>query len=175
MRSSNVESKELRLMVLDPLKLCTWRLKYDSKSTINSAQMNEMESSLPTRAISQLDIERTRLAAERTMMALLTTGLSFISFGFTIYTFLLYVREAEEAKPRIQANGPKSMGLALISVGVFVLAAGSWQHWQFVRQLQKQSARKLPWSVTLAAALVLGAIGVIAILTVLIRVWPFRE
>jgi putative membrane protein len=137
--------------------------------------MNEMESSPPTRPIPQLDIERTRLAAERTMMALLTTGLSFISFGFTIYTFLLYVREADDANVGIKANGPKNMGLALISVGVFVLAAGSWQHWQFLKQLQKLSDRKLPWSVPLAAALVLAAIGVIAIVTVLIRVWPFRE
>jgi putative membrane protein len=137
--------------------------------------MNEMESSPPTSPISQLDIERTRFAAERTMMALLTTGLSFISFGFTIYTFLHYIREANEASLRVQAHGPKYMGLALIGVGLFVLAAGSWQHWQFLRQLQKLCARKLPWSVPLAAALVLAAIGVIAIVTVFIRVLPFRE
>ena len=137
--------------------------------------MNKMESSPPTRPISQLDLERTRLAAERTMMSILTTGLSFISFGFTIYTFLHYVREAEQETPRIQATGPKDMGAALITVGLFVLVAGSWQHRQFLKQLQKQSTRKLPWSVPLAAALVLAAIGIIAILTFFIRVLPFRE
>ena len=107
------------------------------------------------------------------MMAILTTGLSFISFGFTIYTFLHYVREAEQVGPNIQANGPKYMGLALISVGLFVLAGGSWQHRQFLKDLQEQSARKLPRSVPLAAASVLAAIGIISMLTVLIRAWPF--
>ena len=128
----------------------------------------------PTRTISQLDVERTRFAAERTMMAVLTTGLSFISFGFTIYTFLSYVSEAAGGKFPVHANGPTKMGLALISVGLFVLAAGSWQHWQFLRELQKQSTRKLPRSVPLVSALVLAAIGAIAIVTVLVRVWRFR-
>jgi putative membrane protein len=137
--------------------------------------MNEMASSPPTKPIPELDIERTRFAAERTMMAILTTGLSFITFGFTLYTFLQYVREANEATRRLRPSGPKDMGLALICLGLFVLTAGSWQHWVFLRQLQSQSSRRLPWSVPLAAALVLAAIGVIAIVTALIRVWPFPE
>ena len=136
--------------------------------------VNKTESPPPKTTLSQLDIERTRFAAERTMMSVLTTGLSFISFGFTIYTFLHYVREAESAKPMIEAEGPKYMGLALLSVGLFVLAAGSWHHWWFLRELQKQSVRKLPWSVPLAAALVLAVIGVISIVTVLIRVGPLH-
>lgn len=119
-------------------------------------------------------LSNTRLAAERTMMSVLRTGLSFISFGFTIYKFLQYVREAGGADSRIHAYGPARMGLALIGVGLFVLGAGSWQHWQFLRQLQRESAQKLPWSVSLTGALILAAVGVIAFVTVLIRTALFR-
>ena len=36
----------------------------------------------------QLAIDRTRLAAERSLMAWIRTALSMIAFGFTIYKFL---------------------------------------------------------------------------------------
>ncbi|HTS09353.1 MAG TPA: DUF202 domain-containing protein, partial [Candidatus Eisenbacteria bacterium] len=49
--------------------------------------------------------ERTLMGAERTLMAWIRTGLSMLSFGFTIYKFLLYVRESLSANV-LRAEGP---------------------------------------------------------------------
>jgi uncharacterized membrane protein YidH (DUF202 family) len=66
------------------------------------------------------------------------------------------------------------MGLALIGIGLFILVLGSWQHWAFLKQLQRESAQKQPWSVALTGSLILGAVGVIAFITLIIRTLPFR-
>jgi putative membrane protein len=118
---------------------------------------------------------RTRLAAERTMMAVLRTGLSFIGFGFTIFKFLQYVRESGGAGSPIRAHGPRNMGLALIGIGLFVLAVGSWQHWMFLKQLQSESDHKFPWSVSLTGSLILGTLGVVAFLTLVVRMGPLSK
>ncbi len=109
------------------------------------------------------------------MMAVLRTGLSFISFGFTIYKFLQYVRESGGDNSPIRANGPRYMGLTLIGIGLFVLAAGSWQHWSLLRELQRESDQKLPWSVSLAGSLLLGMLGLLAFLTLLVRMGPLAN
>jgi putative membrane protein len=119
-----------------------------------------------------LPVANTRLSAERTMMSVLRTGLSFISFGFTIYKFLQYVHESEGLP--LRESGPRNMGLALIGIGLFILVLGSWQHWAFLKQLQRESAQKQPWSVALTGSLILGAVGVIAFITLIIRTLPFR-
>jgi uncharacterized membrane protein YidH (DUF202 family) len=115
-------------------------------------------------------LSRTRLAAERTMMAVLRTGLSFISFGFTIYKFLQYVQEGS-TNSHLRASAPRNMGLALMAVGLFVLVAGSWQHWAFLRQLGREADHKLPWSVSLTGALFLMGIGLVAFITLAIRIF----
>jgi putative membrane protein len=129
-------------------------------------------SSLPVQEITNLSLANTRLAAERTMMSVLRTGLSFISFGFTIYKFLQYVHESEGLP--LRETGPRNMGLALMAVGLFILVLGSWQHWAFLKQIGREYAQKLPWSVALTGSFILGAVGVIALVTLLIRAWPFR-
>ncbi len=106
-------------------------------------------------------------AAERTMMSVLRTSLSFISFGFTIYTFLQYVREGEGLP--VRESGPRIISLALISIGLFILITGSWQHWEFLKQFRGKAAQKLPWSVSLGGAGILGAVGFIALIALIIR------
>ena len=113
------------------------------------------------------------LAAERTMLSILRTSLSFISFGFTIYMFLRYVRE-DEGLP-VREFGPSLMGLALICVGLFILVTGSWQHWEFFKQFRRQAKQKLPWSVSLAGAAILGAIGFVSLVTLIIRTLRFQQ
>ena len=120
-------------------------------------------------------LSRTRLASERTMMAFLRTALSMISFGFTIFKFLQYVREAGGENSVVRAHGPRNMGLALIGLGIFVLAVGGWQHWHFLRQLRAEAEHKLPWSVTLTASVLLGLLGVVAFISLLVRIGPFSD
>jgi inner membrane protein YidH len=115
------------------------------------AESSLRTSNLPVVEKTNLSVANTRLAAERTMMSVLRTGLSFISFGFTIYKFLQYVHESEGLP--LRETGPRNMGLALIGIGLFILILGSWQHWEFLKQLRGEYSQKLPWSVALTGSL----------------------
>ena len=48
------------------------------------------------------------MAAERTLMAWTRSAVSLITFGFTLYKFLQYVR-TEEAGEAIEARGPRNL------------------------------------------------------------------
>jgi putative membrane protein len=103
------------------------------------------------------------------MMAILRTSLSLISFGFTIYKFFEAIREKLSGGGPIRAAGPRRLGLALVSLGVFVLAAGAVQHWKFMRELSVGARQKFPFSVSLTAAVILAIIGTTAFVTILAR------
>jgi putative membrane protein len=57
-----------------------------------------------------LAIERTRMAADRTLMGWIRTALSMIGFGFTIFKFLEYMKE-QGLRPAMRPHGPWKVGL----------------------------------------------------------------
>jgi hypothetical protein len=63
-----------------------------------------------------LALDRTRMAAERTLMAWLRTALSMISFGFTIDTFLNMLQEQSPVSV-LRPQAPRNVGLTLIGIG----------------------------------------------------------
>src|SRR6185295_9724014 len=75
---------------------------------------------------------RTRLGSERTLMAAIRTSLSLIGFGFTIYKIFESVLQKMGDQAPIRENAPRRLGLALVSLGLFVLVATAWQHWLFL-------------------------------------------
>jgi putative membrane protein len=82
-----------------------------------------------------LAVERTLMAAERTLMAWIRTGLSMLSFGFTIYKFLLYVRESLSANV-LQAQGPRRFGISLIVLGTVSLIFGLIEYGRAVNSIR---------------------------------------
>jgi putative membrane protein len=80
-----------------------------------------------------LAVERSRLASERTLMAWIRTSLSMISFGFTIYKFFQYLGESATGS-RIRP-GPLNLGRVMVVLGVVLLVPAIIQHWQFLRAL----------------------------------------
>src|SRR5260370_17228123 len=88
---------------------------------------------------------RNRLAADRTLMAWIRTALSMITFGFTIYKFLEYVREREGTGIRVE--GPRNLGLSLILLGTGGLVAASIQPWKRLRDLGARKTKHL-WAST---------------------------
>jgi putative membrane protein len=132
----------------------------------------------------RLSFQRTRMSADRTLMSIVRTALSLIGFGFTIYQFFRYLRQsAAVSEIVVRAAAARNFSLALVSVGVLMLVLGIVGHVQFMLELRADhgalvQARliphdRFPYSVTLAVALLLLLIGLLAILSMVVRTGPF--
>lgn len=84
----------------------------------------------------ELAKERTRAAADRTLMAWIRTSLSLIGFGFgipTIVKTLEATRVGENINPH---NFSVIIGLSFISVGMFGMAAALREHRRTLRRIK---------------------------------------
>jgi uncharacterized membrane protein YidH (DUF202 family) len=118
-----------------------------------------------------MSFQRTRMSADRTLMSVIRTSLSLISFGFTIFQFFQKLRESNVVA---SAHEPRIFGMALVWLGVGFLVLGIIYHLYFMVGLRKTRAAMkhktlvhgesgFPVSITLIAAVILLAIGILAI------------
>ncbi|MBV9290739.1 MAG: DUF202 domain-containing protein [Hyphomicrobiales bacterium] len=125
--------------------------------------------------------QRTRLAEDRTLMAVIRTALSLIGFGFTIYQFFQRLREQDVIT---RAAAPRHFGVALVALGIVMLVLGIGYHVQFMLGLRRlrESMREeglihgetvFPVSLTLITALLLLAVGLAAIVSMEFQIGPF--
>jgi len=118
-----------------------------------------------------LAMERTRMAADRTLMGWIRTALSMISFGFTIFKFLEYAQE-QGMKPLMRTHGgPREVGLTLIGIGIFALIIACVQHWQFFKKLSADQAYK-PWDLAFIVAILIGLLGSTMFVSMVFRAGP---
>jgi putative membrane protein len=117
-----------------------------------------------------LAIDRTRLAAERNLMAWVRTALSMITFGFTIYKVLQAI-QAQSTVPALQPYAPRNAGLTLIGIGTFALIA-SIEHWKYVRNLSTVQPRS-PWDLALIIACLFALLGFLMIGGIVFKSGPF--
>jgi putative membrane protein len=78
---------------------------------------------------------RVPLAAERTLLAWVRTGLAFMGFGFVVARFGLFLREAAAARggPLPEGRGDSwAIGIGFVGLGVAVLFGAGWRYRQFV-------------------------------------------
>ena len=83
---------------------------------------------------------RVGLAAERTLLAWIRTGLALMGFGFVVARFGLFLRELAAAQDRAlpPAGGLSHwLGGVLIVLGVIVNLLAAFQHIRLVRRLSK--------------------------------------
>jgi len=118
-----------------------------------------------------LAIDRTRLAAERNLMAWVRTALSMITFGFTIYKVLQAI-QAQSTVPALQPYAPRNAGLTLIGIGTFALIAASIQHWKYVRKLSSVQPHS-PWDLALIIACLFALLGFLMIGGIVFKSGPF--
>jgi putative membrane protein len=117
----------------------------------------------------QLALQRSFLATERTLMAWIRTSISMIGFGFTLAKLFKTLAESN-----VLVRGPggnvwtaEDAGLALISLGTVALVVAVFDHRREMKQLH---AAGLPdrFSLTMAVASVLAIFGVMALLSLLV-------
>jgi len=118
------------------------------------------------------------MSADRTLMSVIRTSLSLISFGFTIYQFLTKAT-AEQA-----TRGTVRFAVVLVALGVVMLVFGIMYHVVFMKglRLERHQLRAeglihgtsvYPPSMTLITAVILLVIGLAAIVGMTVDVGPF--
>jgi putative membrane protein len=114
----------------------------------------------------ELAVQRTSMAADRTMMAWIRTATSLITFGFTIYKFFTLDKTHEPAHPPIVSA--RTFALIMIIAGLGTLVIATVDHLQTRRQLQAQYGRQQHFYAMYLAA-VIAVLGFAALLSVLLR------
>ena len=103
------------------------------------------------------------LAAERTFLAWIRTGLALMGFGFVVARFDLFLQTLQLGQPNLQLrlHGPSPwFGTALIILGVIVNVACAWNHIRLVQQLNRgEAAFARPSSLAVTVAVILAVLG----------------
>jgi putative membrane protein len=113
-----------------------------------------------------LAIERTWLAHERTMMAWVRTATSLISFGFTLHKFFQYQIQQGQAAAASRLLGPREFALVMIGTGLVALALATFQHRRGLQTLSAGHAKQ-PRSVAAVVASLIAALGLLAFVATL--------
>jgi uncharacterized protein (DUF302 family)/uncharacterized membrane protein YidH (DUF202 family) len=114
------------------------------------------------------------LAAERTFLAWIRTGIALMGFGFVVARFGLFLQELQVAQPGLQVGpfGPSVwFGTALIVVGVVVNLMCTFAHIRLIRELNRGgTAFNRPSTLAISVAVTLAALGLgMAFYLVLVR------
>src|SRR5271169_6645319 len=105
----------------------------------------ESKMDVPTEMRQEAD-PRDYLAAERTLLAWIRTGLALMGFGFVVARFGIFLQEFQSA-PHASAGLPYGLslwfGTALIAASVVVNLLSGWYHLQLIRNLYPRGADPL--------------------------------
>ena len=114
----------------------------------------------------QMALDRTRLAHERTMMAWVRTATSLISFGFTIYKFFDLQNQQARTAGLI---GPRAFAVGMIGTGLVALTLSAYQHHQSLESLRRSYGGEVPRSTAEVVAVLVAVLGFVALAAVAFR------
>ena len=107
----------------------------------------------------------TEVAAERTMLAWIRTGLALMGFGFVVAKFGLFLQKLAEIKDihiKVAANQSASVwiGIALVMLGVAVNVAAAARFAALIRRLHAgEKAKPMRWELAASVAMIMALIG----------------
>lgn len=118
----------------------------------------------------RLALQRSFLAAERTLMAWIRTSISMIGFGFTLAKLFQSL-----ASSNVLIRGPagrvwtaEGVGMLMISLGTFALIVAVIDHRCELKQLREMGLEPR-FSLTMAVGAVLAILGVMALLSLVVN------
>ena len=103
----------------------------------------QVQGNAPRISSDELARERTLMALERTQMAWIRTALSMLTFGFSLIKFFQFLRQ-EQPTRGAGVHGPRTLGLAIMCLGVLSLSMATAQYVSERRRLNAPPARKSP-------------------------------
>ena len=89
------------------------------------------------------------------------------------YKFLesLPAKEGASGIGVLTQHSPRTVGLTLLSLGVFSLVIACLQHWQYVKRLRVDQPYR-PWDLGLVVAALIGLLGLAMIVSIILRAGP---
>lgn len=90
----------------------------------------------------QFQLDRTRLAQERTLLAWVRTATTFMTFGFALYKFLEVQRLQSEHTPLLEIISPRMIGVSMLLTGLIGLILAMLRYSGAMKILNQYDDRK---------------------------------
>jgi putative membrane protein len=107
---------------------------------------------------------RVPLAAERTLLAWVRTGLALMGFGFVVARFGLFLHEVAAVRggPAPEDHGSVWLGAFMVALGSAVNVLAAIRHVRLIRRLERGGTYRMDiWSLGVGVTLLLAALGAV--------------